>query len=58
MREKRLAECAGESSCVQKVIDETDAAIERERQLAACLDYAYGGSEKNICKFKYGGGFF
>ena len=43
---------------MQKVIDETEDAIERERQLSACLDYAYGGSEKNICKFKYGGGLF
>lgn len=58
VRQQRLDACAGDAACEQTAMADTEAALEKERQLEACLDYAYGASEKRICQFKAATGGF
>ena len=61
-REAKLAECKGDAACEEQANESTAAAIEKQRQLDGCLNYAFGGDEKRMCQMKYGGksvlGFF
>ena len=57
VRQKKIAQCEQEgkgAACTQEAIDSTEAALESERQLDQCLNYAFGGSEKRMCQNKYG----
>ena len=54
LREAKVAECKGDAMCEQKAIDSTQAALDQQQKLDACLNYAFSGSEKRMCQMQFG----
>lgn len=51
---KAIAECDSQE-CITRVQAEKEPAIVLENQLEGCMDRAFSGTERNICKSKFGG---
>ena len=51
---RALAEC-GDAACMERVRAEKEPAVILERQLDDCFAKAFSGTERNICKRKFGG---
>ena len=54
---RALGECNDDFACRDKVMLEKEPAVITERQLDDCMDKAFSGVERNICKQKFDGGF-
>ena len=55
VRTNKLASCAGDATCEQQVMQETQAKLDKQMDLDRCLNDAFGGTEKRMCQQKFGG---
>ena len=51
---RALAQCENQE-CLDRVMREKEPDVVLERQLDDCLDKAFSGTERNMCKSKFGG---